>query len=95
MAPHLIRPLRFVLPLDSHHRSAAPLRLGFHLRYDWTPRDFAAYAQHRSRRRCDRRAAPRPTVRLGDYYGPEPRKLATEAIENVAQSPSLVPNAAG
>jgi hypothetical protein len=28
MAPHLIRPLRFVLPLDSHHRSAAPLRLG-------------------------------------------------------------------
>jgi len=23
-----IRPLRFVLPLDSHHRSAAPLRLG-------------------------------------------------------------------
>jgi len=38
---------------------------------------------------------PRPTVRLGDYYGPEPRKLATEAIENLAHSPSLEPNAAG
>jgi two-component system, chemotaxis family, chemotaxis protein CheY len=38
---------------------------------------------------------PRPTVRLGDYYGPEPRKLATEAIEDVDQSLSLVPNAAG
>ena len=24
---------------------------------------------------------PRPTVQLGDYYGPEPRKLATDAIE--------------
>ena len=33
MAPHLIRPLRFVLPLDSHHRSAAPLRLGLFI-YD-------------------------------------------------------------
>jgi hypothetical protein len=38
---------------------------------------------------------PRPTVRLGDYYGPEPRKLAAEAIEDVDQSPSLVPNVAG
>ena len=38
---------------------------------------------------------PRPRVRLGDYYGPKPRKFATEAIENVAQSSSLVPNAAG
>lgn len=38
---------------------------------------------------------PRPTVRLGDYYGPEPRKLATEPVENVEQGPSLVPNEAG
>jgi hypothetical protein len=37
MAPHLIRPLRFVLPLDSHHRSAAPLRLGLFI-YDMTGR---------------------------------------------------------
>ena len=29
---------------------------------------------------------PRPTVRLGDYYGPEPRKLATEPVENVEQA---------
>jgi glycerol-3-phosphate dehydrogenase len=33
MAPHLIRPLRFVLPLDSRYRSAAVLRLGLFL-YD-------------------------------------------------------------
>jgi two-component system, chemotaxis family, chemotaxis protein CheY len=26
---------------------------------------------------------PRPTVQLGDYYGPEPRKLAGEAVEDV------------
>ena len=26
---------------------------------------------------------PRPTVQLGDYYGPEPRKLADEAVEDV------------
>jgi len=38
---------------------------------------------------------PRPTVRLGDYYGPEPRKLATEPVENVEQGPSLVPNVLG
>ncbi|HWW36917.1 MAG TPA: hypothetical protein VNZ23_16985, partial [Xanthobacteraceae bacterium] len=38
---------------------------------------------------------PRPTVRLGDYYGPEPRKLATDAIETVDEGPSLVPNALG
>ena len=28
-------------------------------------------------------AQPRPTVQLGDYYGPEPRKLATGDIEIV------------
>jgi two-component system, chemotaxis family, chemotaxis protein CheY len=38
---------------------------------------------------------PRPTVRLGDYYGPEPRKLASEGVEDVDQSPSLVPNVVG
>lgn len=26
---------------------------------------------------------PRPTVQLGDYYGPEPRKLAGEGVEDV------------
>jgi DNA-binding response OmpR family regulator len=31
---------------------------------------------------------PRPTVKLGDYYGPEPRKLANDAVEdgNLASS---------
>ena len=38
---------------------------------------------------------PRPTVRLGDYYGPESRKLAAEGIEEVDQGPSLMPNVAG
>jgi len=38
---------------------------------------------------------PRPTVRLGDYYGPEPRKLASEGVEDVDHSPSLVPNVVG
>ena len=33
---------------------------------------------------------PRPTVQLGDYYGPEPRKLAAETVDDV----NLV-NAAG
>ena len=33
MAPHLIRPLRFVLPLDSRYRSPALLRLGLFI-YD-------------------------------------------------------------
>ena len=33
MAPHLIRPLRFVLPLDSRYRSPAVLRLGLFI-YD-------------------------------------------------------------
>ncbi len=28
-------------------------------------------------------AQPRPAVQLGDYYGPEPRKLATDSVENV------------
>jgi two-component system chemotaxis response regulator CheY len=29
-------------------------------------------------------AQPRPVVQLGDYYGPEPRKLLSEALENDA-----------
>jgi hypothetical protein len=33
-------------------------------------------------------------VQLGDYYGPEPRKVAAEAVESIDQSPSLVPNIA-
>jgi len=32
---------------------------------------------------------PRPTVQLGDYYGPEPRKLANDAVENVDVAPPL------
>jgi two-component system chemotaxis response regulator CheY len=36
---------------------------------------------------------PRPSVQLGDYYGPEPRRLTTETVETVDQGPSLVPNA--
>jgi hypothetical protein len=32
---------------------------------------------------------PRPTVQLGDYYGPEPSKLASEAVEEVNPAPSL------
>jgi len=32
-------------------------------------------------------------VQLGDYYGPEPRRLTTETVETVDQGPSLVPNA--
>ena len=37
---------------------------------------------------------PRPTVQLGDYYGPEPRKLAVDAVEDVDPGPSLVPHVA-
>jgi len=32
---------------------------------------------------------PRPVVQLGDYYGPEPRKLVADAVDE----PSLVPTA--
>jgi len=32
---------------------------------------------------------PRPTVRLGDYYGPEPRKLANETVQNDTLASSL------
>lgn len=32
---------------------------------------------------------PRPTVRLGDYYGPEPRKLANDTVENLNLASSL------
>jgi two-component system, chemotaxis family, chemotaxis protein CheY len=34
---------------------------------------------------------PRPTVQLGDYYGPEPRKLAGETVEDVGLAATLVP----
>jgi CheY-like chemotaxis protein len=32
---------------------------------------------------------PRPTVQLGDYYGPEPRKLANDTVEDVELAASL------
>ena len=32
---------------------------------------------------------PRPTVQLGDYYGPQPRKLASDTVENAALVSSL------
>ena len=35
---------------------------------------------------------PRPTVQLGDYYGPEPRKLAGDTVEDVNLATSLVPS---
>jgi two-component system, chemotaxis family, chemotaxis protein CheY len=34
---------------------------------------------------------PRPTVQLGDYYGPEPRKLAAETVDDVNLATTLVP----
>jgi two-component system chemotaxis response regulator CheY len=34
---------------------------------------------------------PRPTVQLGDYYGPEPRKLAGEAVDDASLATTLVP----
>jgi two-component system, chemotaxis family, chemotaxis protein CheY len=37
---------------------------------------------------------PRPSVQLGDYYGPEPRNQAIEAVETVDHGPPLVPNVA-
>ncbi len=32
---------------------------------------------------------PRPAVQLGDYYGPEPRKLANETVEDIDRASSL------
>jgi two-component system, chemotaxis family, chemotaxis protein CheY len=34
-------------------------------------------------------ALPRPTVQMGDYYGPEPRKLAGDGVEDVGRAASL------
>lgn len=34
---------------------------------------------------------PRPMVRLGDYYGPEPRKQFAEVEKKLAASPPIVP----
>ena len=31
---------------------------------------------------------PRPTVQVGEYYGPEPRKFATGNVENVPLAPT-------
>jgi two-component system, chemotaxis family, chemotaxis protein CheY len=33
-------------------------------------------------------ARPRPVVQLGDYYGPEPRKLVTDPITEPAVAPA-------
>jgi two-component system, chemotaxis family, chemotaxis protein CheY len=32
---------------------------------------------------------PRPTVQVGEYYGPEPRKFATGNVENVPLAPTV------
>ena len=34
---------------------------------------------------------PRPTLQVGDYYGPQPRKLAGEAVDGANLATSLVP----
>ncbi len=36
---------------------------------------------------------PRPAVQLGDYYGPEPRKLANETVKNADRASSLTETA--
>ena len=36
-------------------------------------------------------AQPRPVVQLGDYYGPEPRKLLSETLEDDAPAESAEP----
>jgi two-component system, chemotaxis family, chemotaxis protein CheY len=33
-------------------------------------------------------AQPRPAVQLGDYYGPEPRRLAADSVESVPVDPT-------
>jgi two-component system, chemotaxis family, chemotaxis protein CheY len=33
-------------------------------------------------------ARPRPAVQLGDYYGPEPRRLAADSVESVPLDPT-------
>ncbi|MDE1972139.1 MAG: response regulator [Hyphomicrobiales bacterium] len=38
---------------------------------------------------------PRPAVQLGDYYGPEPRKLANEAVESAERAATLAETAVG
>src|SRR5271166_2924917 len=32
---------------------------------------------------------PRPNVQLGDYYGPEPRKLMTEGLDEISATPPI------
>jgi CheY-like chemotaxis protein len=35
-------------------------------------------------------AEPRPVVQMGDYYGPEPRRLFSEAVQATAAAPAAV-----
>jgi len=39
-------------------------------------------------------AQPRPVVQLGDYYGPEPRKLLSESLDDDTPAESAAPVAA-
>jgi len=32
---------------------------------------------------------PRPAVQMGDYYGPQPRRLSSESIDNAPLAPAL------
>jgi hypothetical protein len=36
---------------------------------------------------------PRAMVRLGDYYGPEPRKLFFEPMQKMIAAPAMAPKA--
>ena len=36
-------------------------------------------------------AQPRPVVQLGDYYGPEPRKLLSETLDDEAPAEAVAP----
>ena len=38
---------------------------------------------------------PRPSVQVGDYYGPEPRKAASDGVEEANLAASLSPSVSG
>ena len=90
-APHLIRPLRFVLPINEARRSATLLRLGLlHLRLDRLAQDFAGHARARS---GDRRSRPAAQTRASITPSNIPIALPTTRASSCSTR-SMPPSAA-
>ena len=95
MAPHLIRPLRFVLPLDAVEAARRPLlRLGLvGLRPDRPTRNPAAHARARSDHRCCRRsrssAASTTATNIPTAFADDARLVVLNAVDAAERGASI------